>query len=96
MKDKRSVLGASKERLFQAKDAVDREEERDYWPSGQVMERTNRSENRQGQADEEHADEELAAQELACANVIPCGYATDRCPQSIEKSSAWWGVWLAY
>jgi hypothetical protein len=36
MKDKRSVLGASKERLFQAKDAADREEERDSSPVGRL------------------------------------------------------------
>src|SRR6266446_6667 len=86
-------LGTSKRRPFQVKDADD---QANHSPRAQPRQGGHTSEHREDRADEEPFDEELVAQELACANVIPCGYATDRCPQSIEKSSAWWGVWLAY
>jgi len=73
----------------------DADDQADHSPMAQLTQGAHTSEHREDPADEEPFDEELAAQELACANVIPCGYATDQCPQSIEKSSAWWAVWWA-
>jgi hypothetical protein len=93
-KTKGVFLGTPTPRPFQVKDADD---QADSSPMEQLTPGAHTSEHREDRADEESCDEVPGAQALGCANVTtPCGYATDQFPQSIEKSSAWWGDWSAY